>query len=154
MKLGLLVDNLRASQLGYYVCKNTNAYLEQNPQADIRCYYESFEKTCMTPNFSTSNIIEAWDQKGPMLATTESTAQKLKNFVGTKQRFYYLWNLEWYNKVLPEDYVLWDSSIKLICRSYVHAQVIRNNFNREVDYVVDNFDIEEIMEIVNNDRIE
>ena len=49
--VGFLVENLGASQLGYYVCRNTNEFLGSNPSDDIICYYEHFEEECMQPNF-------------------------------------------------------------------------------------------------------
>ena len=159
-KLGFLVDNLGASQLGYYISKNISSYLEDNPQSNIACYYDNFERKCSQTNFATMNIIEAWDQSGAMVATSENTAKKLLNFIGTRKKFFYIWDLglfydriagRKYTKIFNIDNVFIEEDLTLICRNHVHAELIENNFNRKVKYTVDNFDINKIMEIVNNE---
>tara|TARA_R110000824_G_scaffold9415_5_gene42165 strand:+ start:802 stop:1296 length:495 start_codon:yes stop_codon:yes gene_type:complete len=160
-KLGFLVDNLGASQLGYYISKNVGSYLESNPQSHITCYYDNFEKRCAQTNFATMNIVEAWGQDGAMVATSINTAKKLLNFIGTQKKFFYLWDMTscWarvggIKHKIPFDMnsVFFEEDLTLICRNGIHAQIIENNFNREVKYTVDNFDIDKIMEIINNER--
>ena len=56
-KLGFLVDNLGASQLGYYVSKNVGTYLEDHPQSNITCYYDNFERKCSQTNFALTYIL-------------------------------------------------------------------------------------------------
>jgi len=159
-ELGFLVDNLGASQLGYYIGKNIGLYLENNPQSSITCYYDNFERKCSQTNFATMNIIEAWDQSGAMIATSEDTAKKLLNFVGTRKKFFYVWNtVTFYErfggikhmKTFDMNNIFFEEDITLICRNQLHAQLIENNFNRKVKYIVDNFDINKIVEIINND---
>ena len=161
MKLGFLVDNLGASQLGYYISRNVGDYLENNPQDSITCYYENFEVKCAQTNFATMNIIEGWDQNGTMIATSEQTAKKLLNFVGTNEKFFYVWDLglfyelvagRKYLKTFDMQNIFFEEDLTLICRNNLHAQLIENNFNRKVIYTVDNFDIDKIMEIVNHER--
>jgi len=161
MKLGFLVDNMGASQLGYYIGKNISDHLEQYPQSNLTCYYENFERQCAHTNFATMNIIEGWDQDGAMIATSENTARKLLNFIGTQEKFFYVWDLElFYELIAGKKYIktfdmtniFFEESLTLICRNSLHAQLIENNFNRQVKYTVDNFDIKKIMEIVNNER--
>jgi len=157
-KLGLLVPSLGASQMGYYICKNINDFVGSNPTSDIICYYENFEEECMHPNFTSLHIAEAWMQKGSMIATTESTAEKLIGFPGADNKYFYVWDLEWlrweaprvqfgnlgYSPYLPYLH----PSLEIICRSKNHAEIIENNFNREVKYVVEDFNIEKIMEVI------
>ena len=76
MKLGFLVDNLGASQLGYYLSQNINDALERYDDLDIICYYENFEGKCMHQNFSNINISGAWSQEGVMIATSPSRQKR------------------------------------------------------------------------------
>jgi hypothetical protein len=160
-KLGILVDNLGASQLGYYIGRNATNYLEENINSSLTCYYENFEKKCSQTNFATMNIIEAWGQSGAMIATSGNTAKKLLHFIGTQEKFFYIWNTNFsyerigdrkYMQFFDMDNILFEEDLTLICRNQVHAELIENNFNRKVKYTVDNFDINKIMEIVNNER--
>tara|TARA_R100000008_G_scaffold20733_1_gene10906 strand:+ start:10 stop:516 length:507 start_codon:yes stop_codon:yes gene_type:complete len=160
MKLGLLVDNLGASQLSYYIGKNVNGYLEENPESDIVCYYDSFERNCVNNNFATANIIEAWSQSGAMIATSENTASKLATFIGTRNKFFYIWDIVYYLKrfagrkyvdTFTTGSIYSNKNLKLICRSESHAKIIENNFNRKVEYIVDNLNMHKMMEIVNNE---
>jgi len=160
-KLGFLVDNLGASQLGYYISKNIGSYLENNQQSSITCYYDNFERKCSQTNFATMNIIEAWDQGGAIVATSENTARKLLNFVGTQEKFFYVWDMTFFYeriggikhmKTFDMNNIFFKEGLTLICRNNLHAQLIENNFNRKVKYVVDNFDINKIVEIINNER--
>lgn len=160
MKIGFLVDNLGASQLSYYLGRNVNSYLEENPGSDIVCYYDSFERSCVNNNFATVNIIEAWNQGGAMIATSENTANKLANFIGTRNKFFYIWDVVCYLKrfagkryvdTFIPDNVYSNKDLKLICRSKSHAKIIENNFNREVEYIVDNLNIHQIMEVISDE---
>ena len=160
MKTGFLVDNLGASQLSYYLGRNVNSYLEENPNSDIVCYYDSFERNCVNNNFATVNIIEAWGQKGAMIATSENTASKLANFIGTRNKFFYIWDVVYclrrydgirYLRPFDLDSVYSNKDLKLICRSKSHAEIIENNFNREVKYIVDNLNMHQIMEVIGDE---
>ena len=160
-KLGFLVNNLGASQLGYYMSKNVGDYLDRHPNSDITCYYENFEKKCSQTNFATMNMIEGWDQSGAMIATSENTAIKLLNFIGTRDKFFYVWDLGAYHerfagmrrvKSFDMDNIFFKEDLTLICRNHIHAQLIENNFNRKVEHVVDNFNIDKIVEIINHER--
>ena len=159
-KLGFLVENLGASQLGYYLCNNINKFLGSNPRSDIICYYEHFEEECMQPNFQVLHVADAWMQEGAIVATSESTAEKLLGFPGTRERYFYVWDLEWlrFDKRKPKfgnmgyfpflPYL--NPHLEIICRSKYHADIIENNFNREVKYIVEDFNIKQIMEIIND----
>lgn len=160
-KLGLLAQNLGASQMGYYICRNVNNYVDTNPDSDIICYYENYEQECMSPNFPSLHIAEAWTQEGSMIATSESTAEKLIGFPGADKKYFYVWDLEWLRWEPPRirfgnlgysPYAPYlNPDLEIICRSQYHADIIKNNFNREVKYIVDDFNIQDIMEIVNGE---
>ena len=99
-------------------------------------------------------ISEAWGHKGPVIATSFSTAYKLIGFPN-KKKIFYIWDLEWirakqsgikeYEKYID---VYTDSSLELIARSEPHKQAIENAFNRKVNHVVSDFNIDKILEIL------
>ena len=157
-KIGFLVENIGAGQLGYCLCRQINNFVGANPTRDIICYYEFFEAECMCPNFVSQHVAQAWMQDGAMIATSQSTAEKLIGFPTCTQKYFYIWDLEWlrweqhfgnlgYSPYSP--YL--NPRLELICRSKHHADIVENNFNRKVKYIVDDFNINQIMEIVDND---
>ena len=148
MKLGFLVDNLGASQLGYYLSKNINDALERYDDLDIICYYENFEGKCMHQNFSNINISGAWSQEGVMIATSPSTAEKMANFIGRCKKYFYVWDDHHDKTYYNLGSIYFNKDIQIICRNNIHARIIENNFNIKVRHTVDNFDIDKIMEIV------
>ena len=162
-KVGFLVENLGASQAGYYLCKGINDFVGANPSRDIICYYEFFEPECLYVNCASLHIAEAWMQDGIMIATSQSTAEKLIGFPSTSKKYFYVWDLEWLRRegvrqqlqntgYSPYSPYL-NPRLELICRSKYHADIIENNFNRKVEHIVDDFNINQIMEIVKNDPI-
>jgi len=98
-------------------------------------------------------ISQAWGHKGPMIATSLSTAEKLISFP-SEQKFFYVWDLSWIrNSRELNDYekykrIYTDSSLSLIARSESHKQAIENCFNRKVEHVVSDFNIQDILEIL------
>ena len=165
MNLGFLVKNLGASQLGYYLSRNINNHLENNHELDIICYTEEFERNCMHTNFSVMEMAEAWGQRGPMIATSISTAEKLVKIPAASKKYFYIWDLEWYhiqNRLVGDFFrkqiyiyntgsIYHDPSLELICRSQEHADIISNNFNREVRHIIEDFNLNKILEVVNNE---
>lgn len=152
----VLVANSGASQLSFCVIKEINKLTQTHPQIDAILFYENQHKNCLPPNFSTMQISEAWGQSGPIIATSISTANKLASFPSEK-KFFYVWDLEWIRNSQIKEYekysnVYKDKSLKLIARSESHKKIIENAFNREVSYVVSDFNIEKILTILENNN--
>ena len=115
----------------------------------------------MSPNFPSLHIAEAWTQEGSMIATSESTAEKLIGFPGADKKYFYVWDLEWLRWEPPRirfgnlgysPYAPYlNPDLEIICISKYPADIIKNNFNIEVKYIVDDFNIQDIMEIVNGE---
>ena len=149
----VLVPNTGANQISFCLIKQLNNLFEADPSVDVIVFYENRHKNCLPANFSTMEISQAWNHKGPMIATTLSTAEKLISFPCEK-KFFYVWDLSWIRNSrqvsIYEKYksIYTDKSLHIIARSESHKKAIENCFNREVKHVVSDFNIKDILEIL------
>ena len=109
--------------------------------------------SCSTPSFPVMQSVEAWGQQGVMISTDLSTTCKLIKFPSASKKFFYVWDLEFLRGFAPINYdlikkVYLNKDIDLIARCEHHAKVIENNFNRKVTKIVQDFNIAEILEVV------
>ena len=150
--INVLLENTGASQISFCVISELNNLTKTHPNIDPIVFYEDKHKNCLPANFAVMQISEAWGQLGPIIATSFSTARSLCEFPSSK-RFFYVWDLEWIRDVQLKKYeeyrsVYSDESLSLIARSDHHKKAIENAFNREVKFVVSDFDIKHIMEVI------
>ena len=148
-KLNILVSELGPSQKNYYLIKNINERKEVN----VNVFTENLSRFCLRANFAVMNIAEAWAQSGLFVATNLSTASKLINQPLASAKIFYIWDLEFirgdnrlYDNYAP---VYLHKELELACRSKEHAELVENAFNKKVKYIVDNFDINQLLEITN-----
>ena len=151
----VLVPNLGSSQLSFFVITQINKMFEEKPDKDAIVFYENMSSSCMPVNFAVMDISECWSHAGPVIATSFSTAEKLRCFP-SERKLFYVWDLEWIRNtpaqsVQYENFkdVYTNKSLKLIARSQSHKKLIENCFNRDVDYTVENFNMQQITRIVN-----
>lgn len=140
-KLNLLVDNLGACQLSYYLTKKANQLCENNT-ASVVVFYDQIGPYHMQPLFPTMQMIEHIGQEGISIATSIDTANKLVSSFGANRRLYYVWdwpfleNLPIYEEVIN---ILLAPELELIARCEAHAKIIENFCNRKVNFIFDNF---------------
>jgi len=105
--------------------------------------------------FAVMQIVECWDQNHPVIATTLSTAEKMVTFPNAERKIFYVWDLEWlrrpHNFYMRARNVLTNKAIELVARGSHHATLIKNCFNRPVEKIVDDFDIDSFLEILGYD---
>ena len=76
--------------------------------------------------------------------------------VNQTKKFFYIWDLEWTRGRTRTDFTKNLSSyrnenINLIARSKDHALAIQNYCNRKVPYIMEDFDINTLREIIENE---
>jgi hypothetical protein len=153
-QLGILVDNIGASQISFFVISELNKYIENDCSVEPIVFYENIQKNCLPTNFSVMELREAWGCRGSVIATSASTAKSLSAFPDAMKKFFYVWDVEWIrnsiNKTPYEDYstVYADENLSLIARSDSHKKLIESSFNRHVEHVVDDFNISQIIEVI------
>jgi len=150
--INILVPNTGASQLSFFVIKELNSLTKTRPEIDSILFYENKHKNCLPTNFSVMQISEAWGQSEAIIATTLSTARKLQK-IPARKKIFYVWDLEWIRDSSQKSYekysnVYGDKSLTLVARSEHHKLAIENAFNRTVEHVVSDFNMQNILEIL------
>lgn len=150
-RVSFLVNNIGASQLSYFLINEIN-----HSDVDAIVYYETMHRQMLTHKFATMQMVEAWNQNVPAIATSLSTAHKLLNFPGPPLKFYYVWDLEWQRPHNPH-YELYHTAMlnpnmELIARCKNHKDALENCFNREVRYIVNDFNMKEIEDVIRKDE--
>ena len=149
MKLGILLNNLGPSQLAFNAICEANKYAASGKHAAF-LFYERQALPCLKLGVASMQIAEAWNFDGVTIATDLSTAIKLAKFPSPKEKFFYVWDLEWMrNGVQPYEVyasIYRNPSYKLLARSQSHKQVIESCWNRSVHAIIDDFSFEELNE--------
>ncbi len=149
MKVGVAVTNLGPTQLNYFLIQNTNRLLAERHDVDLIVFYENLHNPCLTMNFGSMQLTEAWGYDGTLIATTLSTASKILQFPGPSRKLFYVWDLEWLRmreKSFSELRSIYaNPRLQLIARSDEHARVLEACWNTPILGVVEDFNINNII---------
>ena len=153
-KVGVVVDDLSASQLSYHIIKNVNKQVEES-DTDFVAFFQNSTASMLPMHFSSMCINEIWSFDGVAIATSVSTVLSISKTFSPKQKYFYVWDLEWCRTKGREfEYIIQafnKDDIQLIARSKDYAKAIKNYCNKDVVGVVDNFNIKQLMEIINHE---
>jgi hypothetical protein len=153
--LGFMVKDLSPSQEAFYLINYANKAVMQDGH-DVIVFYENPSAPCLTTGFAIMQTTEAWSFSGPLVASNLNLASKLIQFPGTKQKYFYVWDLEWVRMQTKNfsilSYIYRNPSLKLLARSREHARIIASCWNVPHPPIVENYNIDKIVEIINDDR--
>ena len=135
-QIGIIVDDLSASQLSYYLIKNINEFLEDSLD-DFVVFFENATSSIVAPEFSISN-----------------TLSMLKSF-SPERKIFYVWDLEWLRQHGKEFEntvkAFTDNNVTLVARSKEHALAIENYCNIKIEHIMENFNIKKLIRIIDNE---
>ena len=153
-QIGVLLEDLSASQLTFYVIKNINDYLEKS-DIDFVEFFQNSTASMITPRFSTMSVSETWSFSGTVIATSVSTALSIQKTCIPAKKYFYVWDLDWHRRGGQDfEYTIQaynNPELNLIARSSSHAKAIKNYCNRDVCGIVDNFNIDQLIGVINNE---
>lgn len=155
-KLGIAVPNLGAGHMSYCLIRNINLFMSERYDTDITVFYETLALPCLPPACAVMQIHEGFSFDGPMVATSLSTADKLARWPGPSRRLFYVWDLEWLR--MPQKSfeqlrgIYGNPDFDLIARGPDHAHVLMDVWNVPVKYVVEDFNILDILTCANVHR--
>lgn len=154
-KLGICVQNLGPSQKNFYLVKRINQYINDCKYSnfDIIVFYNDVVPIAFKPLCGTMHIAEAFNyQNSTMIATCLETAQKVSKMMGPIRKIFYPYNLEWVRQrnqhPLPYELIreiYGNKSLELYVRSKDHADILKNNFNRQ-SITMGEFEINKFLE--------
>lgn len=152
MRFGIAVPDLQPSQLSYLIITKLNAWIKEHPNDDIIVFVENIEKHCLPAAFAVMDISEIWGYNNPVVATTVSTAEKVLNCPSVTKKIFYCWDLEWIRLTQknfePLSAIYGNGEFQIITRSIDHSIVFQQCWNREVAHVCDDFDIQQIGDVL------
>ena len=153
-QIGIIVDELSASQLAYYIISNINKALKNSPD-DFVVFFENATSNTITPEFSTMAINEIWNFEGVLISTSVSSTLSMLKAFSPERKIFYVWDLEWlrnHGKNFEDTVKAFvNEDVTIVARSKEHVLAIENYCNRKVRYTMENFNIKELMRVINNE---
>jgi hypothetical protein len=145
-----LVEDLSMSQKSFYLIKEFNKCIE-NTDLSVGVFHVRAAIPPIKPLFGCRTIALLASYQGVIISTTLEEAEMCLKSSGKHKRILYLWDLDWLEN--PVHYstamdILRDDKLKIIARSKSHAEVIENFCNKTPIGIVDNWNIEQLLEVV------
>ena len=153
-KIAAVVDSLGPTQSSFYLIKEFNKLLDNIGYSPI-CFYNNLAPAVVKPFFTCTNVSFYATHDGCTIADTVEMANLILKTQNSSNKFFYVWDLEWCRRNGREFehnvQAFNKQDIKLIARSEDHAKAIKNYCNRDVVGIVENFNINKLMEIINHE---
>ncbi len=154
MKLGVIVDSFTAGQNIFYLTKTMNE-LGQKDEIPCFAFYVGLSTVCSKTDFASMGIYYAQHFTGEdnvMIATSIKTLKVLKNLNIKARKMFYCWDLEWIrstNEVFNYNQNIdLFKDVEIIARSNYHLQNIENYSNQKVKYILDDWNINKLRDIL------
>lgn len=148
-KIGVLVNNVGATQLAFYLIKSGNKFVESINQ-DLTLFFYEISPECIRPNFAVMNLAEAYNYDGILIATDANSASRIIEFPGTINKFFYVWDLEWIrmrNKEFENLSTIYNNhKLPLIARSQNHYDILKKIWKEPIG-ICEDANVEELFKI-------
>jgi hypothetical protein len=155
MKLGIVLPNWGMSEVSYFALKQANELLEEGGVLDhsIIGFYESVAFPPVTPYFAMMQTYECYNFNGHLISANIHTTRKMLHCPGPSSKVYYIYDIEWfrYPQKRYQDFadIYRNEDLILIARCQDYADLIKNCYNRDVSDVVPDFNLKEIIQVIN-----
>jgi|TARA_R100001163_G_C5052650_1_gene189284 hypothetical protein len=149
-KIAAVVNDLGPSQKSFYLIKEFNR-AAASKDFSMSVFYSRPSVPVTRPHFSCKNISFLSGYDGAVIATTLPEADMLLKSHTSADKYLYLWDIDWLTQ--PVNFsvacnILLDKRLKIIARSDSHATVINNFCNKQLDGILDNWNMEELIRIL------
>ena len=150
MKIGVIFDDFTKSDKNYTLMDKINNFVDKSND-EICGFLTNISHKVIDTFFAYSNTSDiAHFNNGLLVATSLESADAMNKTSVNSEKCFYIWNMEWLGQ--PFNFygvhnILSNPNIKKIVRSKLQADIIKNNFNVEVDGIDEDFNLENIYEI-------
>ena len=149
-KIAAIVGDLGPSQKSFYMIKEFNK-ASMSKEFSMSAFYSRPAIPVAKPHFSCKNISFLAGYDGTAIATDLTGADMLLKSHTSADKYLYLWDIKWITH--PVNFtvacnILLDKRLKIIARSDSHATVINNFCNKQLDGILDNWNMEGLIRIV------
>ena len=150
MKIGIIFDDFTKSDKNYTLIDKINKFVNESND-EICGFLTNITHKVIDTFFAYGNTSDmAHFNNGLIVATSLDSADAMNKTSVNSDKCFYLWKLDWMGH--PFNFysvysILSNPNIKKIVRSQLQADIIKNNFNVEVDGIDEDFNLENIYEI-------
>lgn len=152
MHVGILLNNIGNNQIAYFAINHANNLHLTNSGHLIELYFENFSQPVTRPFCLINSIDKMILVRDTVIATDLTTLSYLKASTA-KTKVLYLSDLEWIRRkidVIQTIRNLNNQEIKIIARSKEHSEAIEIFCGRKPDFIVDDFNLQEIIKCLKN----
>lgn len=152
--VGFCVNDLGMNQIAYTLIKNVNSWLEDNFGLNPSIFFIENNMTCLPVKFPRFHLKDANVFTGHLIATDIKTVINL-SYVHRCKKYYYINDLfEIINAKNDSGIIdiLKDKEIIKFCRSKDHREYLMKKGYLIHDIIVDDFDLNQILEIINDNK--
>tara|TARA_R110000751_G_scaffold53072_1_gene115253 strand:+ start:7919 stop:8377 length:459 start_codon:yes stop_codon:yes gene_type:complete len=150
MKLGVLFDDFLKNDKNYGLMKVMNDYVLRESE-NVCAFVVNMSNKIIPSNFPYMGISDIGHfENGVLVATTLNTADALNKTACNSQKILYLWNFEWVDKTFNFygiQKILSNENLYIVVRSQLQADLLKHNFNIEVDAIQKDFNLEQLNEV-------
>ena len=148
LKVNIMLESLANSQEAFTAISYANT-VNGNKKYSVNLFTELAAMPIIKPDCAIFPLEKALYVDGVNIATSISTGRFLPKCVADK-KVLYLWEPEWIYSNLEylDVYRTINNAQTVIAQSDAHADCIRNISGRKVDWVIPNFDLMEILNVL------
>ena len=152
--IAAILHDLGPSQKSFYMIKEFNK-LAALKDFSVSAFYSRPAMPVTKPFFSCRNIAFLSGFNGVALATSLPDADILLKSHNNTKKYLYLWDIEWL--ISPMSFsaasdVLLDERLNIITRSKSHASVIENFCNKKIVGIVDNWNLNQLLNLLTEEN--
>jgi len=149
--IAAILQNLGPSQKSFYMIKEFNK-LASLKDFSVSAFYNRPSMPVIKPFFSCRNISFLSGFNGLAIATSLQDASSLLKSDNNSKKYLYLWDIEWLINPMPFSTainILLDKRLNIIARSKSHALTIENFCNKKPVGIVDNWNLNQLISLLN-----
>jgi len=150
MKIGVIFDDFIKSDKNYTLMDKINTFVSTHND-EVCGFITNISNKVTDTFFAYTNISDiAHFNNGLVIATSLDGADVMNKTSVHSDKCFYIWEMEWMSQAFNfygVYNILSNPKIKKIVRSQLQADIIKNNFNVEVDGIDEDFNLEKIYEI-------
>lgn len=150
LNVAVLINDLSVSQKSFYLIKEFNKCIDYT-DISVGVFHIRGAVPPVQPLFGCKSVGFLNSYHGTLISTSMEEAEISLRTSNNSKKFLYLWELDWIENPVffsTAMNILRDDRLQIIARSTQHAAVIDNFCNKGVCGIVDNWNINQLLEIV------
>lgn len=150
MKVGFFFNHIGNNQIAFDIISNINKSIKENDNATYHIFAETIEELIKPPSCPIMQSLELYAYNAPVISTSLQTANKLLHCVSPIKKYLFLHSTEWFNNNVTQyehlHQVLMHPSLKIIAINEDYKTLFESCFNKQVDFVWENFNMKLLLE--------